>query len=740
MMINGESGSRAENDYLTIQDDTAEAVTEGKALKTWKVLIVDDDPDVHQATAFALRGLIIEDRPVSLVHAHSAGDALERITDTPDIAVALLDVVMETEDAGLAVIKKIRELPGGQALRIILRTGQPGYAPELETIRHYDINDYKTKSELTRTRLYTSLTAAIRAYSQMKKMEEMRAGLEMVVEASTELNQKRGLERFAEGVVEQLCALLSIEPEGLICAQAGGADNRESLHIIAAAGRYSNLIEQPLANLGNPGIQKAIERCLKKRCTLYDHGLTLYFSTENGGELVAFVETGEEIEENNRHLLDVFGSNMAVGFDNVALYERLQDQAYLDPLLLIPNLNKMLELLAEPPLSRGERNFAILDIDDFSAINDILGHDFGDDTLRGIYCCLRERLEESVIARTGSDRFGVLGPSSEVNPENLLSLFDEPFTIQGNNLRLSATIGLVALPDGIPTDSEILKNANLALKQAKKRKRGAAVYFSEKMGIHMRERMHLVRGMRTAFEEQHFFLVYQPKISLADGKPSGLEALLRWQTGDGEFVAPDYFVPLAEQTGFMLIIGTFVLRSACLQLARLREKGYTSLTMAINVSQLQLQEENFIQVLENVIQDYNIPADKIELEITESMAADDPQEIRELLLRIRNIGVGIALDDFGTGFSSLSVLKYLPVGRLKIDRCFISEMEQNDSIARVIIGLGKSLGMSVTAEGVETGDQYRSLQALGCDEAQGWFFSYPLEEGPLMEWLDTVFG
>ncbi|WP_332891620.1 putative bifunctional diguanylate cyclase/phosphodiesterase [Marispirochaeta aestuarii] len=431
---------------------------------------------------------------------------------------------------------------------------------------------------------------------------------------------------------------------------------------------------------------------------------------------------------------------MAVGFDNVVLYERLRDQAYLDPLLRIPNLNKMLELITESPVISGDRCFAVIDIDDFSSINDTLGHEFGDAVLKEVYRTLRNNLNESVISRINSDTFGLLGPASEVNAVKLLALFDNPFPIQGNELRLSATIGLVALERGKPADPEVLKNANLALKPAKHTKRGSAVYFSDEMGGIMRDRIRLLRGIRSAIEAQKFFLVYQPKISLDTGKPDGLEALLRWQNEEGDYISPDYFIPLAEQSGLMVIIGNHVLRSACWQLSRLREQGYTSLVMSINVSQLQLQEADFVQVLERILQDYNVPPDKIELEITESIAADDPKKTRDLLLKIREIGVNIAIDDFGTGFSSLSILKYIPAGRLKIDRSFILEMEQDDSIARIILGLGRNLGMMVTAEGVETGDQYRALRDLGCDEAQGWFFSKPLEEEALYKWLRSVFG
>ncbi len=724
------------DDPLMLIEDDSQAVVEERNGSSWKILVVDDDKDVHTATELALRGLTIEGRSLELVHAHSGQQACELLAADEGFAVVLLDVVMESEDAGLKVVYFVREKLKRSALRIILRTGQPGYAPELETIRSYDINDYKTKSELTRVRLFTSLTTAIRAYQQMRAHEAMRRGLELVVKASTELTKLHGMKMLAQGVVGQLCALLDIEPEGLICAQAGLENSDEPARIIAAAGQFSDQVPCPLHELQHPTVQQAIEQCLKEKRSFYEPDLLLYFATEGGRGLAAYVRIKRKLGDFDRHLLEVFCASMAVGFENVLLYGRLIDQAFVDPMLRIPNLNRLLEQLAAPGLDRAGSTLAAIDIDDFSIINDTLSHEFGDALLHAVADRLQAKLPQSGIARLGSDIFGVLGPASEVQPEHLQEVFAEAFAVMGERLRISATIGLVRLGDMQRNSPELLKDAHLALKQAKIRQRGSCSYFSQSMGQDARERMRLLSGLHDAFESHLFFMVYQPKLNLADGQPSGMEALLRWRGLDGQLVPPDRFIPLAEQSGMMVAIGTFVLRTACNKLARLRAAGHLGLTMAINVSQAQLREPDFVDVLRRALNDAGVPAAQVELEITESMAAEDLSLIQKLLGEIVALGVKIAIDDFGTGFSSLSVLRKLPAHRLKIDRSFIQEIESDDSIARMVIGLGHSQGMQITAEGVENEAQREILCRLGCDEGQGWLFARPMEKEVLRDWLE----
>lgn len=726
----------SDDTFLLVEDDQL-AQGGSSHERPWKILVVDDDPDVHRATQLALRGMEIDGQPLHLQHAYSAAQALELIAAQEDFAVMLLDVVMEQEDAGLQVVQKVRQELQRDALRIILRTGQPGYAPELETIRHYDINDYKTKSELTRVRLFTCLMTAVRTYRQIRMQMKIRHGFQMVVQASTELSKLHGMQLFAQGVVGQLCGLLEVEPEGLICARAGQDEEQEPTRVIAAAGRFSPYIHQPLQALPLTDVQVAMAHCLQSRTSSFTPHLLLYFDTADHRGLAAYLDIQRPLNEVDMQLLQVFCTSISVGFDNVLLYGRLVNQAYVDPLLNIPNLNRLLELLDSPQLDRHNSTLALLDIDDFSAINDAMGHEFGNEVLRTLSQHLISYLPHSQVARISGDVMAVLGSTDEVNPSVLQRLLLDTLTVRDQPLHVQATLGLVDLRNRSSRGQQLLKDAQVALKEAKLRQRGEALYFCESMGHDARERMRLVSGLREAFETQHFFLMYQPKVNMLNGQATGMEALLRWRRPDGELVPPDRFIPLAEQSGMMVALGTYVMRSACQQLGRLRTAGHTHLVMAINVSQTQLRDPHFVSTLRRALTDAAVPPEQVELEITESMASENLERMRVLLAEIRTLGVGIAIDDFGTGFSSLSVLRHLPAQRLKIDRSFIHEMHQNDSIARMVISLGHSLGMHITAEGVETEEQWQALRDLGCQEGQGWLFARPMEESALLNWLNS---
>lgn len=368
-----------DDDLVQVLDDEVPVGPAGGP--SWWVLVVDDDEDVHQATELALRGVVIEGRPLQLLHARSGAEALTLAAAHPDIAVALLDVVMESADAGLQLVRQLREDLGRQALRVVLRTGQPGYAPELETIRNYDINDYKTKSELTRVRLYTSLTATIRSYRQIRTLEQTRNGLEIIVSASTHLGRQRGLQRFAEGLVTQLAAILGVPPEGLVCAHEP-VDRSESARIIAAAGHYRELIHRPLDELAPGPVRDSLARCLAQRGNLMlGSAMCLHFSAASGRGMAAYVDAGRPLEAVDEHLLAVFCASMSVAFENVLLYGQLVDYAYQDQLLRMPNRNRFIELITQQLRAPAGMALALVDIDDFAAINDTLGHRVGDQVL-----------------------------------------------------------------------------------------------------------------------------------------------------------------------------------------------------------------------------------------------------------------------------------------------------------------------------------------------------------------------
>lgn len=260
------------------------------------------------------------------------------------------------------------------------------------------------------------------------------------------------------------------------------------------------------------------------------------------------------------------------------------------------------------------------------------------------------------------------------------------------------------------------------------------------MGVEIRERVRLMHALRSGFARGELFLAYQPQVELAARHAFGAEALLRWRTEDGRFVPPDRFIPIAEYSGLIIDIGAWVLREACAELMRVRAAGYLDFTISINVSQVQFRHPHFIDMLRQALADTGAPPERVELEITESMAMEEPDLLIERLAEIKRTGVSIAIDDFGTGFSSLSYLQRLCVDRLKIDRAFVTEITdaaRGSSIAEMVIELGRNLGLSIIAEGVEDERQAQILQSLGCPLAQGYLFARPLAPAALIEWLGS---
>jgi len=587
-MISQMPDMHSDADTLHFLDDESD----GSAAKelVWRLMVIDDEPDVHRATTFALAGVKILGRPLEFLHAYSAAEAVRLLKEEKDVAVVLLDVVMESEDAGLSLVKTIRQGLKLTDLRIILRTGQPGYAPEIETIHDFDINDYKTKSELTRTKLYATVTAALRAYEQIRKL------------------------------------------------------------------------------------------------------------------------------------------------DQLAFYDRLSE---------LPNRNKFLDLCGERLDAgvQGNDIIAILDIDDFSEINDALGHQQGDRLLQAVAERLKSNLGDSVtLARIGSDTFGLMGPADVVDPVQILALFKAPVFVQDDSMVITATMGLTnMLGDAIPP-RDALKDANIALKRAKKSRRGSFVIFSKEMGSAIRERVRLLQSLRGAVESERLFIVYQPQVDLSDGSLVGVEALIRWRNEDGTFVPPDRFIPLAEASGMIVAIGDWVLRMSCFELLRLQQRGYPDLRMSVNVSQIQFRHTEFIEKLRSAVRDTGVDPRCLELEITESVAMEDADFMLETLHLVRELGVSIAIDDFGTGYSSLSQLRQLPIDRLKIDRAFVSELSQEVSgghIASMVIELGRNLNLTIIAEGIEDERQAETLRKLGCHEGQGYLYAKPMPPAQFLEWLQA---
>lgn len=727
-----------DSDLLSFIDEQPTKSPPTARVLTWKVLLVDDEPDVHVATTLALKNLEIEGRSIEFSHAYSAADAIDLLTQQHDFAVAIIDVVMETDDAGLRLVRHIRKALKLLPLRIILRTGQPGYAPVIDTIKDFDINDYKTKTELTQVRLFTSLTMAIRSYAQIKQLESNRLGLEQILEASTELGKQVGLKKFANGLVIQLCSLLNLEAESLVCAAVSEVNNQA--YILAAAGQYSDWIGLSLNDIPQARVKKQLENTFKTQQHFFEDGASLFFSGNNNQVLAAFVDINRPLENHEKRLLKVFCGNISVAFKNLQLYLTINELAFNDTLVNLPNRNALVAALDTH--ESNQTVLALVDIDNFADINNILDDSFGDAVLQAVALRLKGSFpENNLITRIGSDLFGILGDVDEITPESITQAFSDPFIINGTeSLRLSATSGLVVSTDKPQSSAEALKNAGAALKQAKRVQRGKALYFKEEQSIAARDRINMLNQLRSSITEQHLELYFQPFIRLKDKKVIGAECLLRWQTPDGQFIPPDIFIPIAEQSGLIIPIGEWVIRTALAWRLKLKNTVDDSFRVAINVSQAQFAEPDFCLRFLTLLEDSGVPGYQVEIELTESIAIEKKEKLSVKLKKLQAAGIHLSIDDFGTGFSSLSVLQNLHLNRLKIDRSFVSGegvTQGSYDMADTIIAMASHMQLSTIAEGIETEEQFNKFLAAGCQDGQGYLFSKPLPEKKFQHWLET---
>lgn len=729
-----------ESDEPLVFAAEGEAVATAVA-KAWNVLVVDNEPDVFAATCLALRDVEILGRPLHFLHADSASAALALLQAEPNVAVILLDVVMESESAGLDLVARIRNECRLHKPRIILRTGQPGYAPEMRAIREYDINDYRIKSELTRTRLFTVLTAALRSYQTLDAVEANRADLQALLEAQTSLLAADTLPAFAEGVLERMAALFRVPVEGLFCAGGRRAsDGGEAHRVVAGRGAYAHWAWQRIDLLGAEPAVQAMQKALADRRSLHaGGGLALYLPSRTGSDAVVWlagIERGHRLEGG---LFAMFVQSTAVAADGVRLVERLREAAYVDNLTRLANRSALVEaiddLLHDPPDL--PYRLLLVDIDQFSEINETFGDRIGDALLHGVAARLEAGAGSAVrVARVANDTFAAVGPREALVPDDWARRMDMPFEVEGLGIGLSVSFGGVELDAGCRSGGEAIKMAYSALKRAKQAGHRSVAFYSHEVANEIKERTRLLHGLRAAFEQQRLFLVYQPQVEAGSGRTLGLEALMRWRADDDRLVPPDRFIPVAEQSGLIKELGAWALRCAIDQAVSLRAAGHP-LRMAVNVSMNQLLLPGFEQLVAEALAEGGLPASALEIEITESVAMQSPDIVLPRLAALKALGVGVAIDDFGTGYSSLSSLEKLAPDRLKIDRSFIIglDAEGGDGIAAMIVELARSLGVKVVAEGVETVRQQQRLQALGCHEMQGYLFAKPMPVDELPVWL-----
>ncbi|WP_200843879.1 bifunctional diguanylate cyclase/phosphodiesterase [Pantoea sp. 18069] len=716
----------------------AQAVEQGTGLQ-WRVLVVDNDPDVHAATCAALEGQLLFERPLVFMHAFSGDEARALLLREHDLAMVLIDVVSERACSGLDLVDFIRHTAGLRNTRIVLRTGLPGQVPDLETLLRYDINDYRTKAELTRDRLLAMVVTAVRSYKQLCAVDASRVNLELILRSSASLLETKDACEFASAVLIQLSALLKVEGDGLVCAQRG--ERVGDYCVQAATGRFGEFTGLPLALLPPGPALNLLEAAMNGRCNVYgEHGgLALHIGHKDEKDIVVFVDVPTTHSALDPQLLDVLCANLSTLLHNRGLLGRLHDSAYHDPLVNLPNRSHFIEKVNEcERQGMDDYILALIDIDDFSATNDMMGHHFGDRLLEKVARRLQDSLPSDVLlARLGADTFAVLGSVQQVQPRRLLECALQPLHIDGVPHKVSLTCGYVLLPKAPQPGADLIKDATIALKRAKRDHRGQHLRYADQMGTEARARAVLLSKLREAIEKQQLFLVYQPQLNLDTQQLIGLEALLRWRTEDNRFIPPDQFIPVAEHSGLILALGQWVLSTACATMRELLDTGLAPRRMAVNVSTVQLQDAGFFDLVRAALAANGLQGRHLELEITESVAALPTKLLDSTLCALRAEGVSIAIDDFGTGYSSLSYLERLPLDRIKIDRSFTRQLgdPHGARIAEMVAELGRKLGLTVLAEGIEDAGAWQALLAMGCQEGQGYHIAMPMDKAELIHWL-----
>ncbi|HEX7636525.1 MAG TPA: EAL domain-containing protein [Noviherbaspirillum sp.] len=422
--------------------------------------------------------------------------------------------------------------------------------------------------------------------------------------------------------------------------------------------------------------------------------------------------------------------------------EKIRYQATHDALTGLPNRNLLHERLQQA-MVHAERNHeiaavAFIDLDQFKFINDSLGHQVGDDLLRMVasrlHACMRT---SDTVVRQGGDEF-VIVLSGYKNMEavtasvrRVIAVVSEPWFAKGLELQATCSVGIAIFPNDGHDAETLLRHADSAMYKAKELGRNNFQYFATEMNRHATERLEMLNNLRYALVHGEFVLQYQPKVNLVSGCVVGAEALLRWNSATRGMVMPGAFIPLAEESGLIITIGEWVMRSACEQNIAWQRMGLPALPVSVNLSPRQLARDDIVDVVKEVLASTGLNPRYLELEITENVVMRDVDKSLATLLRLKELGVKVSIDDFGTGYSSLNYLKRFPVDTLKIDRSFVNDvpLDSDDAaIVKAMISLAHILNLNVVAEGVESDEQRRFLMENGCDEVQGYYFGRPMTE------------
>jgi diguanylate cyclase (GGDEF)-like protein/PAS domain S-box-containing protein len=468
------------------------------------------------------------------------------------------------------------------------------------------------------------------------------------------------------------------------------------------------------------------------------------WSRRRDGEVFPENRTVVAVRDENGALLHYLNMFSDISAEKFAA-ERIHRLAHYDAITDLPNRvllqDRLLHAINQAARAQTRLALLFLDLDGFKLINDTFGHAAGDELLRLIGDRLSSRLRKAdVVARIGGDEFAVvLGDITndsdvQVACDQLLKLVTEPYDIDQQHHHVTTSIGVAMYPEDGTDVQELLKNADAAMYQAKENGKNRYAFYEPEMNRRAEERLLLVSRLRQALARDEFELCYQPQYDLASGELVSVEALIRWETAEGEAIKPAHFIPIAEDSGLIVQIGAWALKRACVQARQWLEQGLSFGRLAVNMSGRQFQDGRLHETVMHALATSGLAGENLELEITENWVMEGPYRAEAQMQMLHEAGISLAIDDFGVANSSMAYLKRFPVQKLKIDKSFIRDVPADaDDVAIVsaIVAMGHSLGMRVVAEGVETTEQSDFLRSIGCDEAQGYLFGRPVKSDEL---------
>ena len=691
------------------------------------LLVVDDVPENIHELLESLKG----DYRIQV--ACSGAKAIEQVAGPNPPDLVLLDILMPEMD-GYETCRRLKALPAGDRIPVIFVTVIDS---AVQKVRGFEIGaaDYITKPfdiDEVRARVRTHLELA-----------RLRHELEALVAQRTAL---------LEQSEEKYRVLADYSPNWEYWVGPGG----DYLYVSPACETVSGYA--PADFFADPGLMERIIHP-DDLVAWNDHSPvgredvgTLSFrllSRHRGERWIEHV--CKPVYDHSGRLLGRRGSNSDIT-DRRRAEQKLDFITHRDPLTGLANRALFRELLknAIEHAAHTQGRFALLflDIDNFKTINESLGHSLGDLLIIAVSRRLQGLLHDnSTMARIGGDEFNLIldydpdQPGIDLSAQHLLDGLSRPFQIDGNPVYIGASIGVALYPtDGEDSDT-LQRNAEAALHQAKQQGRGLLRFFSPEMTQRAKERLRMEGDLRRAIERDELLLHYQPQIDLRSGELVGLEALVRWHHPQRGLVPPGEFIPLAEESGLVVGLGEWVLCTACRQMALWLEAGVAPRQTAVNVSAVQLSQGRLVERVSEILRETGIPPERLELEITESFIMADREQSFASLTELRALGVRLSIDDFGTGYASFGYLQRIAAQKLKIDLSFVRDVTTNSgnaSIVRAIIALGRSLGLEVIAEGVESPEQAEYLRALGCDAIQGYLISRPLPVAEITAFLEQA--